>query len=339
MLIFRFQLNPISMRIPVFILFIILITNKVKAQITIQDQDTKIPVSYATISFGDGYGVFADDNGFFSFSEKLYKDVDTLYISALGYSNKTIAANQLENTIFLNPEVSKLNEVVISGSRPKKFKIEKEKASIHGDYFKCWLPTIESEIAVYFKNPDNRLKQLQNVIFPFLVESADWEKRNSRWAVKREFSTMFRVKFYTNVNGYPGEELTYEEPVFVVNETIKNSFSLDVSNLEIQLPKEGFFVSIQVLGYTDKNGKLLPNKKYKEISARNGIVKIPTNFRPLLPFTGQIKESKTFVKRTFIKKNNWVKFSKPEVKDSKLLNDGLNNYGIGVNYRVFKTNK
>ncbi|OIQ30703.1 MAG: hypothetical protein BM564_00360 [Bacteroidetes bacterium MedPE-SWsnd-G2] len=327
------------MHIRLFVTLLTLVSTNAFAQITVKDNNSKIPVSYATISFGDGYGVFADDNGYFSFSEKLYKDVDTLFISALGYSNKTIAANQLENTIFLEPEISKLNEVIISGSRPKKFKVEKEKASIHGDYFKCWLPTIESEIAVFCDNPDNRLKQLQNVIFPFLVESADWEKRNSRSAVKRQFSTMFKVKFYASKNGYPGDELTYEEPIFVVNESIKNSFTLDVSDIDLIVPKEGFFVSIQVMGYTDKTGKLLPNKKYKEIPSRNGIVKIPTNFRPLLPFTDEINGSNTFVKRTFIQNNNWVKFAKPQVKDSKLLNDGNNNYGIGINYRVFKPNK
>ena len=35
------------------------------AQITVKDSITKYPVSYATISFGNGQGIFADDAGDF----------------------------------------------------------------------------------------------------------------------------------------------------------------------------------------------------------------------------------------------------------------------------------
>lgn len=102
------------------------------------------------------------------------------------------------------------------------------------------------------------------------------------------------------------------------------------------MPDNGIFISLQVLGYTDKNGKLLPNKKYKEIKGRNGIIKIPTNFRPLLPFTDKIEGQRTFVKRVFINGNNWQTFKQDNGFKSSLLKKGLNNYGIGVDFEVFK---
>ena len=47
-----------------------------------------------------------------------------------------------------------------------------------------------------------------------------------------------------------------------------------------------------------------------EIKSKTGIVKIPTNFRPLLPFTDKVINKNTFVKRIFINGNSWVKFEK-----------------------------
>ncbi len=91
------------------------------------------------------------------------------------------------------------------------------------------------------------------------------------------------------------------------------------------------------LGYTNKAGKLLPNKKYKEIESKNGgVVKIPTNFRPLLPFTGEIESKNTFIKRIFISGNNWVKFEQGNGLKSSLLDKNLYNYGIGLSYKTYK---
>jgi hypothetical protein len=81
---------------------------------------------------------------------------------------------------------------------------------------------------------------------------------------------------------------------------------------------------------------LLPNKKYKEIKSKNGVVKIPTNFRPLLPFTDEIKTNNTFIRRVFISGNTWVKFEKGNGLKSTLIDRGLNNYGIGLTYKTYK---
>ena len=109
----------------------------------------------------------------------------------------------------------------------------------------------------------------------------------------------------------------------------------DVSANNITIPDTGFFVSLQVLGYTDKVGKLLPNKKYKELKGPEGTVKIPTNFRPLLPFTDEINSHNTYIKRVFISGNNWVQFKQGNI-ESGLLKKGLNNYGIGFTYKIYK---
>lgn len=306
------------------------------AQITISDKISKVPVSYATVSFGNGNGIFADDDGVFIFNKKLYPDIDSLFISALGYKNLDIATKNLPKQLYLEPQADELDEVIIGIKR--KYKTEKLKPYLDDDYYKCWLPTIESEIAVLFPNEGNQLKRIAAVKFPIALESKDWNKRKKSNTDKKSFSTLFKVNFYENENGKPGETLTYETIVFRATEKNGDFYELNVSEHDIFIPKEGVFISLQVLGYTDKLGKLLPNKKYKEIKGKSGTVKIPTNFRPLLPFTNEISVNRTYIKRVFINSNNWVQFKKGNGFESSLLKNGLNNYGMGIDIHVFKDN-
>lgn len=307
------------------------------SQTTIKDAQSDYPVSYATVSFNNGNGLFANDEGEFVFTKKLYPDIDTLYISALGYKDLKIATLNLPKVIMMETEVNALDEVLISANLDRKFKEEEIKPYLDDDYYHCWLPTIESEIAVYFSNPDEGLKKITKVHFPITLESKDWEKRKRSNADKKPFSTLFKVKFYNNNDGYPGKELVYRTIVFRATEKNGDEFILDVSDEDIYIPKSGVFVSLQVLGYTDDNGKLLTNKKYKEIKSRDGsVIKIPTNFRPLLPFTDQISENKTYIKRVFVNENKWTRFEIGSSFQSTLLQSGLNNYGIGLTFNVYK---
>lgn len=321
----------------VSIYFIVFCVNFGFSQTTIKDAQSDYPVSYATVSFNNGNGLFANDEGEFVFTKKLYPDIDTLYISALGYKDLKIATLNLPKVILMKTEVNALDEVLISANLDRKFKEEEIKPYLDDDYYHCWLPTIESEIAVYFSNLDEGLKKITKVHFPITLESKDWEKRKRSNADKKPFSTLFKVKFYNNVDGYPGKELVYRTIVFRATEKNGDEFILDVSEEDIYIPKSGVFVSLQVLGYTDGNGKLLTNKKYKEIKSRDGsVIKIPTNFRPLLPFTDQISENNTFIKRVFVNENKWTKFEKGSGIQSSLLQSGLNNYGIGLTFNVYK---
>ncbi|MBO6606861.1 hypothetical protein [Psychroserpens sp.] len=324
------------MKYTIFWFFILSISIATHGQTTIIDEETSYPVSYATVSFGDGQGLFADNDGMFIFTKKLYPDVDSLYISALGYKTISLATTNLPDTIKMTIELNELDEVLLTAKLDRKFKRESIKPYLDDDYYKCWLPTIESEIAVFFPNQNDKLKKITAVKFPISLESRDWKKRKRANADKRKFSTLFKVKFYANDNGSPGNVLTYTNIVFRVTEKNGDKFELDVSEHDIFFPKNGFFVSLQVLGYTDSTGKLLPNKKYKEIKSSSGIVKIPTNFRPLLPFTDEINDHRTFIKRIFINGNDWVQFKQGNGIESSLLRTNINNYGVGISYNTYK---
>lgn len=319
-----------------YLIIIICCFQSLYSQIQILDKELLQPVSFATVAFGNGQGIFADDEGVFVFNSEIYPGIDSLFISALGYAKLTISTNQLPNKIYLTPETAALDEVVLSYKLNKKFKKEKLKPYLDDDYYNCWLPTIESEIAVLFTFDDEKIRKLTSVQLPITPESKDWNKRKVANAEKFEFSTLFKVKFYRNTNGTPGKELINKNIVFIANEKDGNFYDLEVSQFNLFIPKEGLFISLQVLGYTDENGKLLPNKKYKEIKSGNDIVNIPTNFRPLLPFTNKVSDNRTFIKRVFISDNNWLAFKKNNGFTSSLLKNGYNNYGIGINFNTYK---
>lgn len=322
----------------VVVVFFFVLSNNGFAQYVVKDIETKYPVSYASISFGDGQGVFADDEGVFVFNKKLYPDVDSVYVSALGYAKIALATKELPDVIFLESKIDELSEVLITVALDRKFKIEKLKPYLDDDYYHCWLPTIESEIAVLFNAPDAKERQVSSILFPLALESRDWKKRKRSNSDKRKFSTLFKVVFYENKDGIPGKPLLNETIVFRATEKDGDRHELNVEDYRIVVPKSGFFVSLQVLGYTDASGKLLPNKKYKEVKSAGGIVKIPTNFRPLLPFTDKRNGNNTFIKRVFINNNDWKQFRKGNGFKSNLLDQGLVNYGVGVTYKVFKEN-
>lgn len=306
------------------------------SQTKIIDKETSFPISYATISFGNGNGIFADDDGKFTFTKKLYHDIDTLYISSLGYKELKIATENLQDIILLESLSEELQEVIVQVKPTGKFKIEKLKPTLHDDYFKCWLPTIESEIAVFFPNENQKPKQITTLYLPIKTEASNWNDRKKSNAKKRSFSTLFKVHFYDNNNGLPGDVLSYEKIIFRVTEQSEDVFELDITENDIFIPKNGIFASIQILGYTDKQGKLLPNKKYQEVKTRKGIVKVSTTFRPLLPFTNKISAKRTFIKRIFLNNNKWVRYEKKNIPRSKLLAEGLNNYGMGLKMKVYQ---
>lgn len=319
-----------------FFLLTIFTFNISYSQTKIIDKETSFPISYATISFGNGNGIFADDDGKFTFTKKLYHDIDTLYISSLGYKELKIATENLQDIILLESLSEELQEVIVQVKPTGKFKIEKLKPTLHDDYFKCWLPTIESEIAVFFPNENQKPKQITTLYLPIKTEASNWNDRKKSNAKKRSFSTLFKVHFYDNNNGLPGDVLSYEKIIFRVTEQSEDVFELDITENDIFIPKNGIFASIQILGYTDKQGKLLPNKKYQEVKTRKGIVKVSTTFRPLLPFTNKISAKRTFIKRIFLNNNEWVRYEKKNIPRSKLLAEGLNNYGMGLKMKVYQ---
>jgi len=317
-------------KLPPLLLFFLTITISAQTY-TVLDSISLNPISFATISFGNGNGTFADANGIFTFSKKWYADIDTLYISALGHQELTVPTGTMPKKILLSQNIAELNEVVVVAEKKRKYKTKKIPSEVHNDYFRSWLPTVESEIAVFFqKNKPNDTK-IASVYLPIKVESSNQNSKKPQ-----SFSTIFKMQFYDNVNGYPGNRLPHEDIIFRVTDKDKTNFELDINKYGIYIPKNGIFVSIQVLGYSDKSGQLQQTKKYSEIDTRKGKVKVSTTFRPLLPFTNKIVQNNTFTRRIFYKNRTWQKFDQNYSKTNNLIKSKNTNYGMGLKLFIFE---
>ena len=320
------------MKLCIFIISLVVYNFNYAQIYQVVDSDTKKPISFATVSFGNGNGLFANENGYFKFSEKWYSDIDSLFISAIGHKELKVATKTMPSSLALIQDVAELTEVLVLAENKRKYKVKKITSKIHNDYFKCWLPTVESEIGVFFeKNVKDAPVKIASVFLPVKFENAV-QKRGKI----QSFSTLFKMQFYNNKDGYPDKRLPYEDIIFVIDHNDKANFELDISDYKVYIPDDGIFIGIQVLGYTDPNGELQLTKKYSEIETPKGIVKISTTFRPLLPFHNQSSEYKTFTRRVFFKNKEWQRFDSKYSKNNKLIKANHTNYGMGLKLHIYK---
>jgi len=302
-------------------------------KITLLDRDSKEPVSFATISFGNGKGTFADGDGVFTLSRKRYPDVDSLTVTSIGYEDLKVAADGIESTLYLDPATAQLDAVIVQARLDGKFEEEEIDAIVHDNYFDCWLPTVESEVAIKFERYDGNPTLLKTLRIPVVLE----ESQSSNKGKLRAFSTLFRVQFYdVNESGAPRDKSFYPSQTFIITEKSDEVYELDIEELGIQIPQGGIFASIQVLGYTYPDGKLIDAKKYREIRTRRGMEKVSTTYRPLLPFTDEVEGKKTWVRRIFFNNKTWQPFDLTYNPNSKLVRSGHDNYGMGAVLKVYE---
>lgn len=97
-----------------FILFS-LITNAQRKYAKILDEDTKEPIPYATIVYGENSGIIANELGVFSLNQDVISHIDSILISCIGYESKLIKQKQIKDSVFfLNPSSINLPEIVLT---------------------------------------------------------------------------------------------------------------------------------------------------------------------------------------------------------------------------------
>ena len=319
-----------KLKIQTTLLFLFISLSAFSQKFQVIDALAKTPVSFATISFGDGRGTFAGEDGVFDFEQKKYADIDSLHISAIGFKEQAFSTSNIPPSIALMPEASQLSEVIVTAPRRGKFKTKKLKAVTHSDIHTSWLPTVESEVAVLFKRYEEKSTRIATLKIPINAETQYQSKGKGKYA------TIFRIQFYDNEQGAPGKPIVHEKIVFAIDQEAEKVFELDIQAKQIFIPENGVFASIQVLGYANNEGKLAQSKKYREVKTRRGIKKISTAFRPLLPFTNQLSSQKTYVRRIFLNNRKWQVFDKTYNENSNLIKSGSRNYGMGATMHVFE---
>lgn len=203
-----------------------------QTKVFIVDSSTKMPVKYAEVYVHNAEKyMLADSLGVITLSEKEAKEKIT--VSCLGFKAKTLATNDIQDTVLLFSKKNKLDKVVIRSSgkevqygfvnSPTYFFFPKAKVN------KRFYP------AVYIKNPSPDVLSYINTVSA-RIRSTDRHKKGKIRLHIYEFDPDTETI---------GQELLRENLIFTIGTTPKiKAFPL---NKRLKLPKNGVLVALQLV--------------------------------------------------------------------------------------------
>ncbi len=204
----------------------------------IVDKELNTPITYANITFlKRDKGTYSNENGQFKID---VKSNDSLIISSVGYKNKVIKISDfnlqnLDHIIKLQPEIEKLDEVVLTNKKTKYSRIKSFGDVKRGVKIKSGLP-FGYEFANYIENSERR-KGIIETVSIFLSKNK-----------KFDYLSSFNIKFYTynELKKQPGEPLYSEN--FIIQPLNKTyELEVDVSHLNIDFPANGICIGVEII--------------------------------------------------------------------------------------------
>ena len=202
------------------------------------DKETNKPVVYANVSFlKSNIGISSLEDGTFNLEidRKLLKE--QLHISCLNYKDTVVLASSLQNkTLFLQPKSFELDEVVISRKVDREIVIDKYKrrdikSSFGSTRGHPWIITKYFPYKEEYKNT------------PYLKEV--WVYFGSVFDRQK---SKFRIRFYKKdkETGKPSNDII-REGIIAFSRKIDGKVKVDVSEYDIELPREGLFIGLERL--------------------------------------------------------------------------------------------
>jgi len=225
------------MRILVFLISLSIQSQTVLLKGKLLDASTNQPIVYANISFLKGdKGISSQENGVFSLEIEENELKEKIHISCLNYKDTVVFAKDLQNkTLFLNSKNVELEEVVLSKKVDREFIVDKLKrrdikSSFGGIQSSPWIITKFFDFKdKYVETP--YLKEI-TVYFGSLLG-----RRKSKFRIR-----LFKVD--TLHNKPLSEDLTNKE-IIAYSRKIDGKVKIDISKLDIEFPKKGFFVGLE----------------------------------------------------------------------------------------------
>ncbi len=325
------------------LVFVTTFTTLVLSQEKIQiiDSQTKEPIGFTTIAFGEGLGGFTDEEGCFTFDKK-----QSFSVNMLGYKALFVSEADFRNSIELEIEPILIDEIIVSNKKGK------QKISNQKPYWKnsTWLdsytPQIGNEIAVLIPNDKKEDMILSKIIIPIATNPHRVFDKKSKGHFKHwedlPYSTV-RIRFYSNENNKPKEILSLEEIIVNVPNTKEKLFEVDLEKYFVQIPQNGLFVGIEFIGFADENQKYAyrPNFHFTE---RNGQkIKVATQMAICIPIETKTKTAKTFIRYSDWNKNGekmiWQVFTEEiflKLRQERERRKGTVNLGLGYELKVYE---
>jgi hypothetical protein len=266
-------------------------------EVILFDFEDKTPIPFANVSFFKNDeligGKVCDMNGLVTIETS--DKYDAIEFSCIGYETFIVKdVFNLPNSIYLKHKINILNEIIVS----------KQKRSF---------------LVIGYSNLDTKNtvgigKGIEEVVFIENIYRKPLHIKSFLFKIKKiQNKTAFRLHFYKKLlrTNEPGEELLTEDLIQYLDEKTKGLIEIDVANLGIELPLDGAYVGIEVLGTIEKDtGKFIENidnHKY---------LKIEYNY--------ELDNSITFIRNRF-KSKDWTNSERlksilPNIKSNKFPN-------------------
>ena len=237
--------------------------SQIKAIVINSETKEKIPFVNIWIE-NENIGTTSNEKGEFTLNAN---NTQKIIFSAIGYENLTLKTTSIKNTVKLKPKITELSEIIVTSKKiTKENVVGKFKKSKINFYFACntnpWI------FARYFKY------KLDYEETPFLKTIRVLTNSNVK-------NAKFNIRLYNiNEKGEP-EGYIYNKNIIGIAKKGKKITEVNLSDLNIEFPKQGFFVAIEWLiietnkhkyKYTMKGSK----KKLKGISYEPSIGTVPT---------------------------------------------------------------
>jgi hypothetical protein len=210
---------------------------------TVKSMDNGLPLEFAGIQLkNSGKGGITDKNGNFSFQVKRSELNDSIEVSSLGYMKASyLAAGFTEGSghvVYLKLKMINLQAVNIHA---KDFKIKKIGNHSILSFGSIYMDTQGQQTALFIANKKGKKGIISSVSY-YLSD-------------KGNVQSPFRVRIYEkdSISGKPGKDLLKE--MLVARPKESGWFSVDISQFNIGIPKDGFFVAIEGI-YPNEYGKV-----------------------------------------------------------------------------------
>ena len=297
--------------------------------VTVKDSITNEALPFASVSLLNGFGMFTDDNGQVTIGQDAPEKIKITY---LGYASKTVSISQLKSTIiFLKPEANALNEVkvVASKNNKKKRKDFTVKPQLHENINKMYWSSIGQQYAFYIPNTkeDGILK---SITIPLIVKDIHQGMAEDSFEIN-PYGTMVKIEFLSSANNLPEGKLNeYEKKVIIHSGKVSEQITIDFEQ-EIDIPTEGLFVAMTIIGKTNKQGVYVPEMPYAIRELHDKKKKIIKIILPNYALVEAPKGQLTYFRNVFSDITKWERITRPMVyKNEK--EHPYHNVGIGYTF-------
>jgi len=247
------------------ILFFIVYVSQAQTKGIVKDSITGQPIAYVSVWVeNETIGTTAEENGEFIINTN--DSNKNLVFSVLGYERMVLKVSE-SASVLLSPSALELGEVTITNKKEKRqLEIGKTKSVIQEAFDNG--PRMDAKYFPY--DPDyKKTKWIKKVTI--LTDS------------KVEDATIKLHLYAVDENGFPGKELLSKDYIVTLQKGIFKH-KVDVSEFNIQMPKNGIFVAFEKL-------IIAKNKLEKTITDYNSnTTKTQITYSPLVLYNSVEKE-------------------------------------------------